>query len=226
MSMSSHQSPRMGTDEWLTPPDILAALGPFDLDPCAPAVRPWDTAANHYAKPQDGLTLPWTGRVWLNPPFGQRAALWLAKLAAHGNGIALVPARTETRMFFAHVWAKADRVLFLRGRPHFHYVDGSRAAANSGAPIALIAYGARNAEVLDDSGLGACYIAPRVSPLAKCVPKAAPADVEAMARAIESQEDRPPYCQCMHCRAAATLRAQAVEIATLRERLQAAGSAA
>ncbi len=45
--MGSHQSPRMKTDEWLTPPCILEALGPFDLDPCAVAgpFRPWPTAA-------------------------------------------------------------------------------------------------------------------------------------------------------------------------------------
>jgi hypothetical protein len=39
---------RGATDDWLTPPDIIAALGPFDLDPCSPETRPWDTAAKHY----------------------------------------------------------------------------------------------------------------------------------------------------------------------------------
>lgn len=99
MSLSSHQSARMKNDEWLTPPEILAKLGTFDLDPCAPECRPWDTAAKHYSKPQDGLQQPWTGRVWLNPPFGRQAVQWLRKLVEHGNGIALVPARTETAMF-------------------------------------------------------------------------------------------------------------------------------
>jgi hypothetical protein len=46
-------------------------------------------------------------------------------------------------------------VLFLRSRPHFHYVDGRRAAFNSGAPIALIAYGQHNTDALLKSGLGA-----------------------------------------------------------------------
>lgn len=145
----------MKNDEWLTPPEILAALGEFDLDPCSPRVRPWPTAARHISLPDDGLAAEWSGRVWLNPPFGSRAALWLRKLRSHGNGIALVPARTETRMFYESVWGGADAICFLRGRPHFHYVDGSRAAANSGAPIALIAYGLENAERLRASGLGA-----------------------------------------------------------------------
>ena len=154
MGLSSHQSARMKNDEWLTPPEVLRALGPFDLDPCAPVLRPWDTAAQHYTAADDGLARAWLGRVWCNPPFGREAVKWLAKLRDHGNGIALVPARTETRMFYGTVWGHADGVLFMRGRPHFHYVDGRRAAANSGAPIALVAYGASNLEALQRSGLG------------------------------------------------------------------------
>lgn len=152
MSLSSHQSARMKNDEWLTPPEILAALGRFDLDPCAPEVRPWQTASRHYWA--DGLDLPWIGRVWCNPPFGTQAIDWLRKMVKHGNGIALVPARTETRMFYECVWGVADAVCFLKGRPHFHYVTGERAKANSGAPICLVAYGAQNAQALEGAQLG------------------------------------------------------------------------
>lgn len=154
MSMSAHQSPVMGTDEWLTPPEILARLGSFDLDPCSPIGRPWSTATEHYTVDDDGLAQPWHGRVWMNPPFGREAIKWMRKLAAHGNGIALIPARTETAMFFETVWGAADAVLFLQGRPHFHRVDGSRAAFNSGAPICLVAYGLVNVVALEQSGLG------------------------------------------------------------------------
>lgn len=156
MGLSAHQSARMKTDEWLTPPEILAALGPFDLDPCAPvpARRPWPTAATHYTVIDDGLSMPWHGRVWCNPPFGREAVKWLAKLRNHGDGIALVPARTETAIFYNTVWGYAHGVLFIKGRPHFHYVDGSRAKLNSGAPIALVAYGHRNLDALRNSGLG------------------------------------------------------------------------
>ena len=57
-------------------------------------------------------------------------------------------------MFYETVWGAADAVLFMRGRPHFHYVDGRRAAANSGAPICLVAYGVANVAALESSGLG------------------------------------------------------------------------
>lgn len=168
MSLSGHQSAKAITDEWLTPPEILNRLGQFDLDPCAPVDRPWPTATKHLTKADNGLAVSWMGnatapdcapdpfplRVWCNPPFGREAAAWLARMAQHGNGIALVPARTETAMFYDSVWGKSHGVLFIKGRPHFHRVDGSRADFNSGAPICLIAYGAGNLAALINSGLG------------------------------------------------------------------------
>ena len=151
--IGGHQSAKMKNDEWLTPPDIIKALGVFDLDPCSPIDRPWPTAAEHFTILDNGLILPWHGRVWCNPPYGREANEWLAKLAQHGNGVALIFARTETEMFFAHVWEKADAVLFLKGRLYFHYVDGRRAAANAGAPSCLVAYGIDNINALKRSGL-------------------------------------------------------------------------
>ena len=157
--MGGHQSAKAMKDEWLTPPHILRALGHFDLDPCAPVNRPWDTASTHMTIEDNGLAKPWSGRVWCNPPYGLEAAKWLARLADHGNGIALIFARTETRMFFETVWPKADALLFIEGRLHFHHVDGTRAAANSGAPSVLVAYGASNADALRLCGLPGKFIA-------------------------------------------------------------------
>lgn len=135
-------------ETWLTPPAIIAAIGPFDLDPCAaPSPRPWPTAQRHIELPEDGLLADWYGRVWCNPPYGAQASRWLDKLATHGNGIALVFARTETAMFQDHVWPRAHAVLFLRGRIAF--CDRAGKPENSaGAPSVLIAYGIQNAEKL------------------------------------------------------------------------------
>lgn len=154
MSLSGHQSARMKNDEWLTPPDIVQALGSFDLDPCSPINRPWATAAHHLTIEDNGLAHEWHGRVWCNPPFGREAVKWLRRMAEHGNGIALIPARTETAMFYETVWGCANAVLFIKGRPHFHYVDGRRAPFNSGAPICLVAYGKNNTKHLEESSLG------------------------------------------------------------------------
>lgn len=133
-------------------PQIISALGKFDLDPCSPIKRPWDTAKEHYTELDNGLILPWNGRVWCNPPYGKYATLWLEKCAAHGNCIALTFARTETQMFFNSVWAKADAVLFLKGRLKFYHVTG-RQGGSAGAPSVLIAYGVENAFALDNSGI-------------------------------------------------------------------------
>lgn len=141
--------PEAATHVWLTPPEILTPLGTFDLDPCAaPEPRPWPTAKRHITLPEDGLAAPWAGRVWLNPPFGQHTRKWLAKMAAHNHGTALVFARTETRMFFDYVWPKASAVMFLRNRPHFCRPDGTPAGGNSGGPIVLVAYGEYDGQML------------------------------------------------------------------------------
>lgn len=155
--MGGHQSARMASDEWLTPPWLLAKLGSFDLDPCSPIKRPWDTAARHFTIVDDGLAQEWSGRVWLNPPYGRETGRWMDRLADHGNGIALIFARTETVVFFDYVWPRATAALFLEGRLHFHRVDGTRAKANAGAPSILVAYGQNNAASLLESGLPGAF---------------------------------------------------------------------
>ena len=143
----SHERSRHGKDEWLTPPWLIQQLGNFDLDPCAPINPPWSTAARHYSVIDDGLTAPWSGRVWMNPPYSDIAP-WMQRLVQYGDGLALIFARTETRAFFTCVWDTADAVLFLRGRLKFYHVDGTPAANSAGAPSCLVAYGSRNVEAL------------------------------------------------------------------------------
>lgn len=148
---------KAGKDEWLTPPEIVRALGAFDLDPCSPINRPWATAAKHFTINDNGLMLPWEGRVWCNPPYGKEAASWLEKCAMHGNAIALTFARTETQMFFKSVWPYADALLFIKGRLKFYHVTGEQ-GDSAGAPSVLIAYGKSNAEALERSGIKGHYI--------------------------------------------------------------------
>ncbi len=143
-----------GTDVWLTPPYILEALGEFDLDPCSPVNRPWDTAKKHFTVEDDGLAQEWDGRVWCNPPYGPPMSKWLNRLAHHPDGgIALIFARTETKAFFDSVWDKADAILFLKGRLRFHKPDGSL-GGTAGSPSVLIAYGEQEVSVLQSCGIG------------------------------------------------------------------------
>lgn len=144
---------KTGKDEWLTPPEIIKPLGYFDLDPCAPIVRPWSTAKRHYTIEDNGLVQLWKGRIWCNPPYGNETGKWLARMAEHGNGIALIFARTETGNFFRYIWPTAQGIMFLKGRLTFYHVDGTRPHNSAGAPSCLVAYGMKNALILKESGL-------------------------------------------------------------------------
>jgi hypothetical protein len=160
--MGSHQSAKSETDTWFSPPAIIEALGgadSFDLDPCSHVERPWPTARQHYVQEDNGLLLPWFGRVWLNPPYSiTLITRFLGRLAEHDRGTALIFARTETDPFHRFVWGAASGLLFLRGRLNFHRADGSRAEANGGAPSVLIAYGEEDCEILAAAPINGAFV--------------------------------------------------------------------
>ncbi|MFN8296767.1 MAG: DNA N-6-adenine-methyltransferase [Chitinophagales bacterium] len=159
MNSVNSDTTNLYSDVWLTPPSIIKALGEFDLDPCSPINRPWDTALHHYTKEEDGLFLPWFGRVWLNPPYNRSQINdWMHKMAMHGNGIALLFARTETVFFQNYIFPFAHSLLFIAGRVSFYNVDGTRSNNNGGAPSVLISYGEHNADVLADSKIKGKHI--------------------------------------------------------------------
>jgi hypothetical protein len=109
--------------EWLIPPELVKKLGEFDLDPCSPVNAPFYHAKNNYTIEDNGLLKKWEGRVYCNPPYGRDLNLWLKKLKEHGNGIALIFARTETKFFFENIWDDADGLLFVKGRIRFYHVS-------------------------------------------------------------------------------------------------------
>jgi len=117
---------------WQTPTEILeilyAAFGIFDLDPCSPTVNRATApvrASVHYTLEDDGLSLPWHGVVFVNPPYGRGLKEWIAKAEAEvlsGNAstvVALIPARPDTRYWHQHVVGGNATVFFLRGRLSF-----------------------------------------------------------------------------------------------------------
>ena len=141
--MGSHQSSNSAGTDWLTPPEWIEELGRFSLDPCCPPNMPWSTAEHMLTKEQDGLSVPWAGRVWCNPPYGHPSVIepWMRKMAEHNRGTALIFARTDTACWHKYIFNRASAILFVRGRPNFYLPTGERSSANCGAPVALVAYG-------------------------------------------------------------------------------------
>jgi len=95
---------------WLTPPAIidrvLQALDGIDLDPCSNSHEaPNVLAASLCTVEDDGLSQPWYGRVYMNPPYGRDISAWVVKLRLEYDAgrvteaIVLLPARTDTAWF-------------------------------------------------------------------------------------------------------------------------------
>ncbi|MCG8351024.1 MAG: phage N-6-adenine-methyltransferase [Chloroflexales bacterium] len=103
--MGSSASP-----EWYTPSAIIervqAFFGDITLDPCSNSkTAPNVPAATLYTREDDGLSQPWRGNVYLNPPYGRAIPEWINRLVeAYESGeiaqaIALLPARVDTHWF-------------------------------------------------------------------------------------------------------------------------------
>ena len=112
------------SDHWSTPWDIVHRLedefGKFNLDPCC---RDETAKADiYYTKKHNGLSMPWSGRVFMNPPYS-RPGPWLEKAIQATTSmqeaatlvVALLPVRTDTRWFHQFVWGKAE-IRFIKGR--------------------------------------------------------------------------------------------------------------
>ena len=80
------------SDEWFTPAILFNQLGlEFDLDVASAFNSPTHVPADRrYTINDDGLTQPWIGRVWMNPPYSKPSP-WVDKWLEHRYGIALLP---------------------------------------------------------------------------------------------------------------------------------------
>lgn len=142
MAGFSHESPMEGaTNVWLTPKHVIDVLGPFDTDPCAASVRPFDCARINYTVEDDGYVRAWEGLIWLNPPYGPHAAKWLDRLSQHQpGGIALIFARTDTK-WLQRALVLSSGQLWYAGRLSFLRPNGDTGTSNSGAPSVFLAFG-------------------------------------------------------------------------------------
>ena len=139
--------------DWWTPPEVFEKLNiKFDLDPASPEGGvPWLPTNKYFTKKDNGLEQEWVGNVWLNPPYGRHTGTWLDKFINHGNGIALVFARTET-LWFHNYALQSEGLLFTKGRFKFAQKGVQKDYASIGS--LFIACGKSNCEALKNSGMG------------------------------------------------------------------------
>jgi hypothetical protein len=144
----AHAGNSSGSYGWQTPRGLLARLykvvGMFDVDPCSPTGGKRGApvkARVRYTVEDDGLVLPWFGRVFVNPPYGRELPLWVAKAAREVQQgcaavvVLLMPARTDTAYWHTYI-AGTAWIFFLRGRLRFS--EGEQAAP---FPSALVVWG-------------------------------------------------------------------------------------
>ena len=108
--------------EWPTPAavfDVLNERYHFTLDACA---TPDNAKCERFFTPeQDAVQQEWTGRVFLNPPYGRDIGRWMKKAfesAERGaTVVCLVPSRTDTDWW--HSYCMKGSIFFVRGRLRF-----------------------------------------------------------------------------------------------------------
>ena len=136
-----HVARNSGNHEWYTPADIVASvrdcLGVIDLDPASSAVAQAIVQASRYFTiDDDGLAQPWSGRVFLNPPYARDViGPFITKLTGHiddrevTEAVVLTNNSTDTAWCDA-LWARASAVAFPDARVRFLRPDGT-----PGAPL-------------------------------------------------------------------------------------------
>ena len=113
------------TDNWSTPQDFFDKLNDefhFTLDVCADENN--HKCEHYYTKEIDGLSRPWIGTIWCNPPYGRKIGEWLRRAlfaSVAGNTIVmLLPARTDTKWFHDYIYNKSNtEIRFIKGRLKF-----------------------------------------------------------------------------------------------------------
>ena len=129
--------------DWETPQSLFDGLDKnfhFTLDAAASASNA--KCRQYIDKETNALAVPWSGRVWLNPPYGKGIDRWVKKCVDEMDNtdliVALLPCATDTSWFHEWVLPYAD-IVFIRGRVQFGLPGHKRRGGNPG-PNMLAVY--------------------------------------------------------------------------------------
>jgi len=113
VNLFGHEQETTTSDDYYTPAWLFEDMGvEFDLDVASPPGGvPWIPAKRFLTMADDGLTTPWVGRVWMNPPFSAATA-WVHKFLEHRNGIALLSVGVNTA-WGTRLWDASDGIALL-----------------------------------------------------------------------------------------------------------------
>jgi hypothetical protein len=132
------------SDEHYTPKWLFDEMGiKFDLDVASPIGGSHVPAHNYYTESDDGLSQPWSGNVWMNPPFSKPSP-WVEKFIANNHGIALLV--VSKSKWFRDIWAVADAIAPTPYNFKFDRPDGSNKSISF--QTFLFAFGQDNVEAL------------------------------------------------------------------------------
>ena len=137
------------SDDYYTPSWLFEDMQVvFDLDVAAPPGGvPWIPAKRFLTMADDGLSTPWEGRVWMNPPYSESTP-WANKFREHGNGIALMPFAKAGWMF--DLWSSDGSIALLPTRTRFVSTDDGSLSIM--LPVALWAFGDWAVEAINKIG--------------------------------------------------------------------------
>lgn len=127
---AGHISFRRADRDFYSPDAVVDAArvlfgGTIDCDPASSAAANERIRASvFYSIREDGLSQPWRGKVWLNPPYNSWGP-WVTKLLSErhcGNleaAIALCETRVTTAKYFAPLVSASAGILKMEGRLQF-----------------------------------------------------------------------------------------------------------